>query len=118
MRILDTVPTIVVFFLVLSACEFDQTGGLIGPPGSLGGYGGSLDGTPVFLGSGDPDPHVPWSRVTESAVILEEVGARVRMERYPGRPHTVSARELEVARGMVNDMLFAVSRPGSRAGSE
>ncbi len=35
------------------------TGGLIGPPGTLRDYDGSLDGTPVFLGSSDVDPHVP-----------------------------------------------------------
>src|SRR5262245_41414187 len=39
------------------------TGGLIGPPGTPRDYPGSLAGTPVFLGSGDPDPHVPWERV-------------------------------------------------------
>ena len=70
------------------------TGGLIGPPGSLGGYEGSLDGTPVFLGSGDPDPHVPWARVEETAEILEQLGAVVEVERYPGRPHTISQDEL------------------------
>ena len=26
-------------------------------------YAGSLEGTSVFLGSGDSDPHVPFSRV-------------------------------------------------------
>lgn len=70
------------------------TGGLIGPPGSLGGYEGSLEGTPVFLGSGDPDPHVPWARVEETAEILGRLGADVELERYPGRPHTVSEDEL------------------------
>ncbi|MCB1033570.1 MAG: alpha/beta fold hydrolase, partial [Acidobacteria bacterium] len=33
------------------------TGGLIGPPGTRWNEAGSLEGTPVFLGSGDPDPH-------------------------------------------------------------
>jgi predicted esterase len=70
------------------------TGGLIGPPGSLGGYEGSLEGTPVFLGSGDPDPHVPWHRVEETAAVLGELGAKVQLERYPGRAHTVSREEL------------------------
>jgi predicted esterase len=70
------------------------TGGLIGPPGSLGGYEGSLEGTPVFLGSGDPDPHVPWARVKETAEILGRLVADVELERYPGRPHTVSEDEL------------------------
>ena len=69
------------------------TGGLIGPPGSLGGYRGSLEGTPILLSSGDPDPHVPWSRVEETAEILEGLGAEVELQRYPGRAHTISRDE-------------------------
>ena len=32
------------------------TGGLIGPPGTPRNYTGSLAGTPIFLGTSDPDP--------------------------------------------------------------
>lgn len=71
------------------------TGGLIGPPGSLGGYEGTLAGTPIFLGSGDPDPHVPWARVEETAAILSGLGARVELQCYPGRAHTISPEELQ-----------------------
>jgi predicted esterase len=70
------------------------TGGVIGPSGSLSGYEGSLAGTPVFLGSGDPDPHVPWARVEETASILTRLGAVVETRRYPGRPHTVTPAEV------------------------
>jgi NAD(P)H-dependent FMN reductase len=35
------------------------SGGLIGPDGTSRDYGGSLDGTPVFLGCSDVDPHIP-----------------------------------------------------------
>ncbi len=73
------------------------TGGLIGPPGADLHHPGSLAGTPIFLGSGDPDPHVPWSRVEESAAVLTSMGAEVTTRRYPGRPHTVSAEEIEIA---------------------
>jgi predicted esterase len=48
----------------------------------------------VFLGSGDPDPHVPWARVEETAVILSDLGAQVEAQRYPGRGHTISHDEL------------------------
>lgn len=78
------------------------TGGLIGPPGSLqSSPPGELNGTPALLCSGDPDPHVPWARVEESAAILSAMGAAVTTKRYPGRPHTVTQEELELARNLL-----------------
>jgi len=73
------------------------TGGLIGPPGTEFPYAGSLAGTPAFFGAGDPDPHVPWSRVQESASRFAGMGADVVLRRYPGMPHTISRAELEEA---------------------
>lgn len=78
------------------------TGGLIGPPGSLiHATTRGLEGVPALLLSGDPDPHVPWARVEESAAILRAMGAKVVAKRYPGRPHTVSAEEVEIARNLL-----------------
>jgi phospholipase/carboxylesterase len=77
------------------------TGGLLGPPGSLRQPIGELGGTPALLCSGDPDPHVPWARVVESAAILERMGAKVVTKRYPGRPHTVSGDEIDLARDLL-----------------
>jgi predicted esterase len=74
------------------------TGGLIGPPGADLTHAGNLAGTPAFLGSGDPDPHVPWQRVEQSARILTEMGAAVTIRRYRNRPHTISAEEIDLAR--------------------
>ena len=45
------------------------SGGLIGPDGLARPTNGSLDGTPVFLGCADPDPHIPFPRVTETEEI-------------------------------------------------
>jgi phospholipase/carboxylesterase len=81
------------------------TGGLIGPPGADLHHAGSLDGTRVLLSSGDPDPHVPWARVETSARELERMKARVRLMRYPGRPHTILPEELEAAREIVDPIL-------------
>lgn len=80
---------------------FAFTGGLIGPPGMPMNYSGDLQGTPAFLGSGDPDPHVPWTRVEESAAVLEKMNARVTLRRYPGRAHTVSADEVRYATAII-----------------
>ncbi len=78
------------------------TGGLIGPSGSDLRHAGRLDGMPALLSSGDPDPHVPWARVAESAQILQEMGAEVETRRWAGRPHTVLPDEVELARGIVS----------------
>lgn len=77
------------------------TGGLIGAPGINLQHAGDLAGTPVLLSSGDPDPHVPWSRVEETARELERMGAVVKVDRYPGRPHTVSRLEVVAARTLL-----------------
>jgi predicted esterase len=74
------------------------TGGLIGPPGMPRNYSGSLTNTPVFLGTSDSDPHVPFERVRESAQVLTRMGAMVELRRYPGMPHTVNEDELETCR--------------------
>ena len=79
------------------------TGGLIGPPGADLTHQGDLAGTPAFFGSGDPDPHVPWQRVQESARILAEMGASVTSRRYANRPHTISREELDFAKTLIRD---------------
>jgi predicted esterase len=77
------------------------TGGLVGPPGTPRNYAGSLAGTPVFLGSSDPDPHVPFERVQETAAVFKTMGADVELRRYPGMPHTINEEELAAARSLL-----------------
>src|SRR5437764_1855775 len=77
------------------------TGGLIGPPGSPRNYAGSFDGTPVFLVTSDPDPHVPFARVRETDEVLTKLGAVVELRRYPGMPHTVNRDELDATRSLL-----------------
>lgn len=77
------------------------TGGLIGPPGTEFVYSGELSGTPCFLGAGDPDPHVPWKRVEESASVLSTLGGVVALRRYPGLPHTINRDEIEQAKHLL-----------------
>jgi phospholipase/carboxylesterase len=82
---------------------FAFTGGLIGPLGMPMNYSGDLKETPTFLGCGDPDPHIPWQRVQESAEVLEKMNAKVTLRRYPGRAHTVSADEVRYATAILNE---------------
>jgi predicted esterase len=71
------------------------TGALIGPLDEPLKLTGDLEGTTVLLSSGDPDPHVPWLRVQQSAELLTGIGATVITRRYAGRPHTVLQQEIQ-----------------------
>jgi predicted esterase len=77
------------------------SGGLIGPPGTARNYSGALDGTPVFLGCSDIDPHIPKDRVLETAQVLERLGGVVTTRLYAGLGHTVNQDELN----FVNEMM-------------
>ena len=77
------------------------TGGVIGPPGTPRDYPGALSGTPIFLGSSDPDPHVPFQRVEETAAVLGRMGGQVELRRYPGMFHTIHRDELEACRQLL-----------------
>lgn len=79
------------------------TGGVIGPPDMELNYSGDLQGTPAFLGSGDTDPHIPWSRVQQTADVLTAMSAKVTVRCYPGRPHTVGGDEIQFGRKMIAD---------------
>lgn len=87
------------------------TGGLIGPPGTPRDYPGSLDGTPVFLGTSDPDPHVPFERVRETEDVLSKMGAVVEVRRYPGMPHTINEDEIAASRNLLEGMISRAKRP-------
>jgi predicted esterase len=80
------------------------SGGLIGPPGTTWPYGGNFQGTPVFLGCSDRDPHIPKARVDESAAVFERMGAAVTKRIYPEMGHLVSADEVEFARHILDGL--------------
>jgi predicted esterase len=77
------------------------SGGLIGPDGTPRDYAGSFDGTPVFLGCSDIDPHIRKDRVVEAEGVFKRMGAGVAMRLYPGMGHTVNADEIESVRKIV-----------------
>jgi len=83
------------------------TGGLIGPRGSKFTYPGELSKTPCFFGAGDPDPHVPWERVQESASVLSALGGAITLRRYPGMPHTINQDEIEQAKQLLSKLALA-----------
>jgi len=79
--------------------------GLIGPPGRRWDFTGHLDKTPVFLGCSDTDPHIPRSRVEESAAELKRIGGEVELRIYPGLGHTVDRDELSHVQRMIDHVL-------------
>ena len=79
------------------------TGGLIGQELVTQRYTGAFAGTRILITTGDHDPHVPLSRVEESVKILKGLGADVTLQVYPGKPHSISPDEIELA----NQVVFA-----------
>lgn len=81
------------------------SGGLIGPPGTTWNHDGAFDGTPVFLGCSDVDPHIPKERVEESTAVFTRMGADVTMRLFPGMGHMVNDEEIAVARTIMDGMI-------------
>ena len=78
------------------------TGGLIGEQLNSSIYKGDFAGTPVLITTGNADPHVPVSRVQESAAIIEKLGANLTTKIYKDRPHTVSQQEIVLANSLIS----------------
>lgn len=81
------------------------SGGLIGPDGTPRNYPGTLDGTPVFIGCDDADPHIPAARVLESERVLSDLGAAVTARLYARMGHTVNQDEIDTASSMMRALL-------------
>ncbi|PSL05538.1 alpha/beta hydrolase [Cecembia rubra] len=71
------------------------TGGLIGEQFNPSKYGGDFDGCPVFFGSSYQDMHVPLSRIEESALQFEKMGANVKKLIFPDTNHTIRQEEID-----------------------
>jgi phospholipase/carboxylesterase len=81
--------------------------GLIGPDGTPRTYAGSLQGTPVFLGCSDVDPHIPLARVHESSRALSDLGGTVEERIYPGMGHTINEDEIKRVRSLLTQHVSA-----------
>lgn len=80
------------------------SGGLIGPEVDPDAYSGNFDGTPVFLGCSDNDPHIPAERVHITAEVFEKLGAKVTMKIYPNMRHTVNQDEISHIRQLLDEV--------------
>jgi phospholipase/carboxylesterase len=77
------------------------TGGLIGDKIYEENYTGDFAGTPVFIGTSDPDPHVPVERVHASAEILNAMHAQVTKKIYKNMGHTISQDEINEVKALI-----------------
>ena len=73
------------------------TGGLIGDKIYNDNYKGDFKNTPIFIGSSDPDPHVPVQRVHDTVRILESMNALVTEKIYERMGHTIIQDEFDHA---------------------
>lgn len=77
------------------------TGGLIGDKLQAENYSGDFANTPVFIGSSDPDPHVPVHRVQATEQQLKQMNAAATVKIYPNMGHTISQDEVDMANSLV-----------------
>lgn len=78
------------------------TGGLIGDKIYEQHYTGDFESTPVFIGTSDPDPHVPVQRVQDSVKQMRSMNAQVTEKIYKNMGHTINEDEIQ----MVNNLIF------------
>jgi len=77
------------------------TGGLIGDKIDRSNYKGDFTQTPVFIGTRNPDPHVPVERVYATANILSEMNASVTHKVYENMGHTINNDEILQANTLI-----------------
>nr|WP_322626201.1 dienelactone hydrolase family protein [uncultured Flavobacterium sp.] len=80
------------------------TGGLIGDRIYAENYNGNFDGTPVFIGTSNPDFHVPVQRVYDTETILNSMNANVTVKVYDNMPHTIVQDEID----LTNQLVFKI----------
>lgn len=80
------------------------SGGLIGDKINTDQYDGSMEGTPVFMGCSDVDPHIPVERVDETEQVFKKLGAKVNKKIYPGMGHTVIEDELHHVKKLIQSV--------------
>lgn len=78
------------------------TGSIFGAPGEVRSFPPDLlGGLRVLVTGSDSDEWIPEASTRETARLLSELGAEVRLRVYKGRPHIVSPEELAEARDFI-----------------
>ena len=77
------------------------TGGLVGDKLYTDNYAGDFQQTTVFIGTSDPDPHVPVHSVLATEAQLKKMNANVQVKVYPNMGHTINDDEIKRANELV-----------------
>lgn len=77
------------------------TGGLIGDKIYSENYNGDFQSTPFFIGTSNPDQHVPVERVYATTNILKDMNAAVTEKIYNNMGHTINQDEIDNANKIV-----------------
>jgi phospholipase/carboxylesterase len=92
-------------FLARNAQKFGGAvaiiGGVIGDKINRENYKGDFFQTPIFLGTSNPDFHVPVERVYATANILREMNADVTEKVYANFGHSINQEEIELANTLI-----------------
>jgi phospholipase/carboxylesterase len=81
------------------------SGTLLGSAIDAGGYEGSLEGTPVLVGSGAEDPHISRDRHLVTAEVFRSLDGDVTEHRYEGVGHEVTEDEFEYMGSLLDEMV-------------
>ncbi len=84
------------------------SGGLVGQLGTDPRPAADLSGLPVFVGMGDADAIVPLSQIEASVALLEQAGADLTYQLYPGLGHGIIRPETDALRQMATNLIDAI----------
>lgn len=76
-------------------------GGLIGEKINRKNYHGDFQNTPVFIGTSNPDFHVPIERVYATENIFKEMNADIHLKVYDNFPHSIHQDEIDLANQLI-----------------
>ncbi|WP_159730796.1 alpha/beta hydrolase [Sphingobacterium sp. 18053] len=76
-------------------------GGVIGEEINRDNYKGDFAQTPIFIGTSNPDFHVPLERVEATVSILAQMNANVKLMVYQNAGHSINREEIDLANEFV-----------------
>lgn len=76
-------------------------GGVIGEKINRENYKGDFAQTSIFLGTSNPDSHVPVERVYATTNILKEMNADVTEKIYANFGHSINQEQIELANSII-----------------